>query len=262
MEALERPDSGPEEPEEAEAGEAERAVEPVRRRGRAGRLVAGAAALGVVAGGCVGYVVQAGRPATRLPSLSQPVLRQGKGAVPVLTAAEDRQVRTGGDLRKLLLPKPRGARDSVLEEGTDGWMDLAEYAGDFADPGRAFQRQLSDGLRRVAVTSWRGDDAYDVEIRLVQYREEQKLIAQDHVRDQEYWSEDQPDTDDRLVPGTGDGQAFAHHRPRTDAGHLPRYRAEAFASRGDIVMEVWVDGSKPVPMKMILDLAKRQAGRL
>ncbi|MEW2624265.1 hypothetical protein [Streptomyces sp. NPDC048106] len=274
MEALEvpEPEAGPAEPEaepedgpaepEAEAGETEGPVPPVRRRGRTAGLIAGAVALGVVAGGCVGYVVQAGRAPTKLPPLSQPVLRQGKGTVPVLTAAEDRRVRTDGDLRKLLLPKPRGARDSVLEEGVDGWLDLPEYAGSFKDPAGAFQGLLSDELRRVAVTSWRIDSTYDVEIRLVQYRQETTLGAHEHATGQQSWWEQEPDTDSQSVPGTGDGVAFTHARPHTEPGYLPQYEAEATASRGDIDMEVWVVGTKPVPMKKVMDLAKRQMGRL
>ncbi|OIK25822.1 hypothetical protein VT52_020085 [Streptomyces malaysiense] len=232
------------------------------RRGRTAAPIAVAAALGIVAGGCAGYVVQAERPPTRPAPLSQPVLRQGKGTVPVLTAAEDRQVRTDGDLRKLLLPKPRGARDSVLAEGTDGWLDLAGYAGDFNDPGGAFRDQLADEFRRAAVTSWKSDGTYDIEIRLVQYRQETKPAAHEEAGHEQYWSSIEPDTDNRPVPGTGDGVAYVHHRPQTQAGYQPQYKAEAAASRGDILMEVWVHGSKPVPMKTVLDLAKRQVGRL
>ncbi|MGJ3560129.1 hypothetical protein ACR6C2_22135 [Streptomyces sp. INA 01156] len=85
-----------------------------RPRGRTTLLIAAAAVLGVVAGTCTGYLVQAGREPTALPSLSQPVLTQKKqkeGQEPApLSAAQDRRVKTDGDLRKLLLKKPRGAR--------------------------------------------------------------------------------------------------------------------------------------------------------
>ncbi|MFH8339785.1 hypothetical protein [Streptomyces sp. AM6-12] len=259
METREKPgpEAGP-----TEEGEGERPVAPVRRRARTAALIAAAAALGIVAGGCVGYVVQAGRVPTKLPPLSQPVLRQGKGAVPVLTAAEDRQVRTDGDLRKLLLPKPRGARGSVLAEGTDGWLDLAGYAGDFQDPAAAFQNQLVDEFRRAAVTSWQADGGYDIEIRLVQYRQETKMAAHEEADHEQYWASIEPDTEDLSVPGTGDGMAYTHHRPQAEAGHRSSYLGEAIASRGGILMEIWVYGSKPVPMKTVMDLAKRQVGRL
>ncbi|MDO0927082.1 hypothetical protein QQY24_17300 [Streptomyces sp. TG1A-8] len=57
-----------------------------RRHGRAAPLIAGAAAPGVLAGVCTGYLVQAGRPPTGLPPLSQPVVRRAEGDVVRLTA--------------------------------------------------------------------------------------------------------------------------------------------------------------------------------
>ncbi|MEU9986344.1 hypothetical protein AB0E10_05935 [Streptomyces sp. NPDC048045] len=238
----------------------ERPEAPVHRRGRTAALIASAAALGVVAGVCTGYLVQANRPPTKLPSLSQPAVRQAHGDVAVLTAAQDRRVKTDGDLRKLLLQRPRAARATAFTD-SDGWMDLADYADAFDNPAQAFGRQLGDDFRRAAVTSWH-IGTYSVEIRLVQYREEVKLAASQHVEDQQYWSERRPDTDSRAVPGTGDGMVWVHHRPDTEPGYLPMYQAEALASRGDLVMEIWVTDTRPVPEKKIMDLAKRQVSRL
>lgn len=257
MEALEKPEpeAGP-----TEEGEGERPVAPVRWRGRTAALIASAAALGIVAGGCVGYVVQAGRAPTKLPPLSQSVLRQGRGAVPLLSAAEDRQVKTDGDLRKLLLPKPRGAQDEDADG--DGWMDLEEYATWSENPGAGFRWALQSQLRRVAATSWRIGATYSVDIRLVQYRQEQTLGARDAVRDQEGWVGSKPGVDSRPVPGAGDGMAYVSRRPRSEPGYVPMYQAEAYASRGDIVMQMWITDTKPVPEKKIMDLAKRQVGRL
>ncbi|MFF5407656.1 hypothetical protein ACFY8K_32925 [Streptomyces misionensis] len=245
---------------ETEAGEADRPAAPVRRRGRTAGLIAGAAAFGIVAGACAGYVVQAGRPPTGLPSLSQPVLRQGKGDVPLLTAAEDRQVKTDGDLRELLLPKPRGARDDGT--GDDGWMDLVEYATYSEHPGATFRYSLQSQFRRAAVTGWETGATYAVEIRLVQYHQDQEAGAREHVKDQEAWVGSKQDTGSWPVPGAGDGMAYVHDRPRTRPGYLPMYEAEAYASRGDIVMEMWITDSKPVSKEKIMDLAKRQVGRL
>ncbi|MFE1256323.1 hypothetical protein [Streptomyces fungicidicus] len=96
-------------------------VTPQRRRGRTAALVAVAAVLGVVAGTCAGYLVQADREPTELPPLSQPVLPQAKGGAPEpLSADEDRRVKTDGDLRKLLIKKPRGAKEADWPMGGDG----------------------------------------------------------------------------------------------------------------------------------------------
>ncbi|WP_324614657.1 hypothetical protein [Streptomyces sp. NRRL WC-3618] len=57
---------------------------PVRRRPRwrTVLLVVGAAVLGLVAGTCVGYLVQADREPTPLPSLSQATVAQAEGEGP------------------------------------------------------------------------------------------------------------------------------------------------------------------------------------
>ncbi|WP_442738151.1 hypothetical protein ACQUSN_12805 [Streptomyces pseudogriseolus] len=92
----------------------ERTEEEAGRRRRGGRtvtLIGAALVLGLVAGTCTGYLVQAGRAPTPLPPLSQPVLAQARGEGPApLPAAQDRRVRTDGDLRELLLKKPRAAK--------------------------------------------------------------------------------------------------------------------------------------------------------
>ncbi|WP_367669716.1 hypothetical protein [Streptomyces sp. DT2A-34] len=106
-----------------EVGEAAPRPRP-RRRGRTALLIAGAVVLGLVAGTCAGYVVQADREPTKLPSLSQPTLKQSRGEAPEpLSAARDRRVKTDGDLRKLLLKKLAGAKDADWLEGADGWQD-------------------------------------------------------------------------------------------------------------------------------------------
>ncbi|MGW4561449.1 hypothetical protein ACWEN3_03245 [Streptomyces sp. NPDC004561] len=248
------------ETEVLEAAEPDGPAPSAPRRGRTAGLIAGAAALGVVAGACAGYVVQAGRPPTRLPSLSQPVVRQAEGDVAPLSAAEDRRVKTDGDLRKLLLKRPRGARNEEL--GVDGWMDVADYADTFDKPAGAFADLLTDEFRRAAVTRWQTGGTYTVEIRLVQYRQETKTAAAQSVEDQQYWSGRKPNTSSRQVPGTGDGMAYVHHTPRTEPGYLPQYVAEAQASRGDIVMEIWITDTRPIAEEKIMDLAERQVARL
>ncbi|MQY38219.1 hypothetical protein SRB17_62290 [Streptomyces sp. RB17] len=231
------------------------------RRGRTATLVAGAAALGVVAGVCTGYVVQAGRAPTKLPPLSQPVVRQAKGAVEPVPAAYDRRVKTDGDLRKLLLTRPRGARGTSFQSA-DGWLDLADYASTYRKPAEDFQYELESEFRRAAQTSWRIGGTYDVEIRLVQYHQVTKPAAAKHVEDQAYWAEREPNTSSSPIPGTGDGMVYVHHTPERKSGYLPEYQAEAVASRGDLYMDIWVSDTRPVPEDKIMELAKRQVAQL
>ncbi|MDQ0960869.1 hypothetical protein QFZ66_004747 [Streptomyces sp. B4I13] len=62
-------------------------------------MIAGAALLGVAAGTCTGYVIQAGRAPTVLPPLSQPVVGQADGEAEPLSAAQDRRVKTDGECK-------------------------------------------------------------------------------------------------------------------------------------------------------------------
>ncbi|MER6073552.1 hypothetical protein ABT187_32860 [Streptomyces sp. NPDC001817] len=238
-------------------------MESPERPGRGRRttaLVAGAAVLGVVAGVCTGYVVQAGRPPTKLPSLSQPVVPQAKGAVEPLSAAYDRRVKTDGDLRKLLLKRPKGARATDFGSA-DGWMDLADYASTYKKPSEAFGYELKSEFRRAAQTTWQLG-TYVVEIRLVQYHQVSEPAAAKHVEDQGYWADREPNTGSSPIPGTGDGMVYVHRTPRTESGYLPVYQDRAMASRGDIYMEIWVSDTKPIPENTIMELAKRQVAQL
>ncbi|MHB9860747.1 hypothetical protein [Streptomyces sp. YIM S03343] len=236
----------------------------VRRRGRrTALLIAGAAALGIVAGTCTGYVVQAGRTPTKLPSLSQPALAQAKGPAPEpLSAAQDRQVKTDGDLRKLLLQRPKGARDRDYISVEDGWMGIGEYADLFENPKAAFDDLVSDEFRRGAITAWGVGSTYTVEIRLVQYRQQETVAASDWAVGQTDWADKEPNTESWPIDGTGDGMAYVHHNPERKPGYLDMYKAEAVAWRGDLVMEIWITDTKQIPKKDIVDLAERQMERL
>jgi hypothetical protein len=233
-----------------------------RRRGRTVALICAAAVLGLVAGTCAGYLVQADREPTPLPPLSQPVLPQAKGKGPApLSAAQDRRVKTEGDLRELLLDKPRGAKRTEWTEGSDGWLDLAAYADRFEKPDVAFGQLVQDQFRRAAMTGWEVGDDYTVDIRLVQYRQEESASAAEVALEGQYWPE-QERHDSWPIPGTGEGRAYVLAEPETEDGYLSLYGAQAHAARGDIVMEIYVYGTKPVPKKMIMSLAERQMERL
>ena len=232
-----------------------------RRRGRTARLVGAGALLGLVTGVCAGYLVQADREPTKLPPLSQPVIEQAKGGAEPLSAAQDRKVKTDGDLRKLLLDKPRGARTASWVP-QDGWLELGGYADYFDHPGEKFSSLATDQFRRAAVTGWKAGASSTVDIRLIQYRQEDSMAAADATHNVEEAVESAPGTDSWSVPGTGDGMAYVHQRPVADFGVGPLYGAEAYAWRGDIAMEIWIYSSGPIAKKEIRDLARRQMERL
>ncbi|MFD5075438.1 hypothetical protein [Streptomyces sp. NPDC058371] len=253
------PDGPDEDAPNASAEPAER----VRRRGRTTLLIATAAVLGLVAGTCAGYLVQADREPTKLPSLSQPAVAQAKGRGPEpLAAAQDRRIRTDGDLRKLLLKRPKGARAAAYPEGTDGWMNLVEYADNYNHPGVAFNDLADEGFRRAAVTSWSVGSTDSVAIRLIQYNQEESLAASSAANEDQVYAGTEPDTDSWTIPGTADGSAYVHNKPEQKAGYLPLYSAVAHAWRGDIAVQIWVYDTRPIPKAKIMDLAKRQMERL
>ncbi|MCX5185566.1 hypothetical protein [Streptomyces sp. NBC_00268] len=234
----------------------------VRRRGRTALLIATAAVLGLVGGTCAGYLIQADREPTELPSLSQPVVAQAKGAGPEpLSAAQDRRVKTDGDLRKLLIKRPKGTQEAEYVAGDKGWMGIADYAEEYNRPAGAFGDLVGAEFRRAAATGWTVG-AYSVEVRLIQYRQEEKLGASDAAADGRYWANTKSGTHVWAIPGTGDGMAYVHTKPDAKPGYVPVYGAEAHAWRGDIAMEIWIYDTKPIPKAKIMDLAERQMERL
>jgi hypothetical protein len=224
--------------------------------------VAVAAVLGVVAGACTGFVVQAGRKPTALPPLSQAVVKQAKGEAEPLSAAQDRRVKTDGDLRKLLVDRPKGARDTPFAVSDDGWWNLADYAEQFERPDGAFTDELAGEFRRGAVTSWRTSDTHVVEVHLLQYRQEERVNAVRSADDGMYWAERDTKGHSWSIPGTGDGMAYTDTRPERKPGYLPVYQAQAHAWRGDIALEIYITDTKPITKKEIMSLAERQMERL
>ncbi|MEU3951263.1 hypothetical protein AB0F45_02905 [Streptomyces achromogenes] len=236
-------------------------LEPVRRRGRMPAVLAGAAVLGLISGLCAGYLIQAGREPTRLPPLSQPRLEQAAGEAPApLSAARDRKVRTDGDLRRLLLKKPDGARAAGVP-AEDGWMSLNRLAETYNNPAGGYGWLLEAEFRRAATVVWIEGGTRSVEIRLLQFRQEEVLGARDEAKDSYDWAGRDSDAESWAIPGTGDGKAYTYRTPRNRDG-VNVYEARAHAWRGDVSVQVWINDTKPIPKKAIVDLAKRQMERL
>lgn len=216
--------------------------------------------LGVVAGVCTGYIVQADRAVDQLPVLSQPHIAQAEGAPQPLTAAQDRAVRTEGDLRRLLVRAPKGARDRFGGTGDDAWMDTADVASSYVDTEGAFSHLLESEFRRAADVGWT-EGGTDVEVRLTQYRDLESTDAQDAAVEQQEamdWSfpKDTPDG----IPGSGVGTVYVGAQRDQKSG---RYEAEAVASRGDLMMHIWLSNSdRPVSKKRAMQLARAQWGRM
>ncbi|MBW3360030.1 hypothetical protein ACFV2I_32775 [Streptomyces microflavus] len=242
-----------------------------RPRGRTALIIAAAALLGISGGTAVGYGIQAQRPPTPLPTLAQPglgypakPLPAGKAPAP-LPASEDRQVRTDGDLRKLLVERPKGAKASSSHPRKGGeWLPFPEYVREFKGERAMFLYLAENDLRRIAVTGWAQGKYRESSVTLVQFRSNAVMGAADHFGGQlSYMPEAAKGAGNAGDPleGTGSGRYFLYAVER-EAGYLPFYRARALAVRGDIMIDINITDSKPISKKDIRVLAERQLERL
>ncbi|MEU3448647.1 hypothetical protein AB0H29_15700 [Streptomyces thermolilacinus] len=236
---------------------------PRRRWGRTVLLIAAAAVIGVSAGTAVGYKIQADRPPTPLPPLNQPGLAYPakplpKGEEPApLTAAEDRRVKTDGDLRELLVPAPKGVEARTLRS------DLVSYALTFDSPSYMFGNLAEADFRRLAARNWAKGDRKTY-VRLIQFHPGYSHSAADHASDQRGYmpDEERAGNEGKLLKGTAEGRYYVFDEPSRKPGYLPLYSARAVFHRGDIMVDIWLHDSRPIPEKDIRTLAVRQLERL
>ncbi|MGX2995642.1 hypothetical protein JNUCC64_15325 [Streptomyces sp. JNUCC 64] len=205
-------------------------------------FLATAVALGLVAGTCAGYLIQADRTPAPLPPLSQPVVPT---APPGDHALADPADRTDGDLRELLLAKPRGAR----EVRAPGWVGLDENLLRYRDPPARLGTLIQHEFRRSVAVQWVIDGRH-VSIQLDQYHN-----GRTHglPRILGFYT---PRASD--IPGSGNGVVYSGKEP--DASR--KYLSESLAWRGDVSMYIWITDDTPVPEKEIRELARRQVARL
>ncbi|MFB9578534.1 hypothetical protein [Streptomyces yanii] len=241
-----------------------------RPRGRTTLLIAAAAVLGIAGGTAVGYGVQADRAPTPLPALSQPNLAYPVKALPTdkvpdpLPVSQDRQRKTDGDLRELLVGKPSGARDARFPFPTKGWMSLDAYAREFKSEDYMFETLAEADVRRIAAANWSQGQYRDVGIRLVQFRSGAELGASDHANDQlgyMPYAKDGAGNEGDPIKGSGNGRYFLY-KAVNKPGYLPVYQARAIAQRGDVMFDINIFDTAPISKKDIRTLAERQLERL
>ncbi|MFJ2213244.1 hypothetical protein ACIQVO_26060 [Streptomyces sp. NPDC101062] len=247
--------------------EAQPVTEPTgasRRRGRTALLIAVAAVLGIVGGTATGYAIQADRPPTPLPTLAQAglaypskALPEGEKAEP-LSAEEDNQVRTEGDLRELLIDRPAGGREAAVPWLEDGWVSVRAYAHYFGGGGYAFSSALDNGLRRVAGTAWTESGDRQGTVVLAQYRPSVDTHATTALEVLP-WGMIARSGSGNPVEGTAKGRYYVYD---AGAGEPLRFRAYAAAHRGDVLVKVQLVDSRPIGEKDIRTLIEDQVERL
>lgn len=238
------------------------------RHGRLPLLLASAALLGIVAGVATGYTVQAARRPTALPALSQhtltyPKKRLSADEVTPVGAEHDHAAKTNGDLRKLLLPKPKGAGKAAVSLGNDGWVSFAVYAQQYREPDRMFRSLSGDHVRRIAARSWRLH-GHDVSVNLIQFRDFGiRHAAQFAIGQQVYMHEDDfAGYEGKDLAGSGSGRYWGDRTAQRKPGYLPLYTARAIARRGNVVMDVHIYDTHPISEKTIRTVAEKQLERL
>ncbi|WP_320785017.1 hypothetical protein [Streptomyces sp. CRN 30] len=102
------------------------------------------------------------------PDLTRPALPEGRpGPFESSNPAGTHAV----DLRELVLPAPRGAREDKTLRGTDGWLPtetlLAEYTTEYRD--EVGQNLIDHGLRHIAARGWTTDDGTRTRIYLLHF---------------------------------------------------------------------------------------------
>ncbi|MFD0270159.1 hypothetical protein ACFVGY_26915 [Streptomyces sp. NPDC127106] len=237
-----------------------------RRRGRGtALLIAGGAALGILAGTVTGYAVQYGRPPTPLPPLAQQKLDTPKALAPEAgttreTINANRRHKTDGDLSKLLVETPGGAKAI----GT-GYESLDVFSVGFKEPDKALRGFAEEGVRRIAATAWSQGDRVLVEVRLIQFRDRAGADVYQQVQAELMPQEEYAGNPGVAIPGVPAelGHVWVDSKAQEKRGYHPLRGARAIARRGDIVMEIdYIDNRGQVAESEVIDLAKRQLERL
>jgi hypothetical protein len=232
-----------------------------RRRGRTTLLIAAAAVLGVLAGGGLGYRIQQERPPTPLPPLTGPVLAQPKGAgpaAPKLPAAQDGGLVYRGDLLKLLVPTPKGGKETYRD-----WMSLAEYAEEYTRADVEFRNLTSNAFQRSVEADWTGKKNAYYEVHLTQFRDEGYANAPSFFEDQKSVDDSLPeDGRPHDLTDVGSGRVWGSGRAESHAGYLPIYRGRGIARVGNIYVEVYVNSLHPVKYTTVRSLLEKQLERL
>ncbi|MFF7471141.1 hypothetical protein [Streptomyces sp. NPDC008092] len=160
-------------------------VQPVkkdRRLLRAGlRWVAAVAVFGVVGTGTAYGITRLDR--TDVPGLA--TRSDGRWTYPVLVKPplpsgspgphDDARNPAGthyADLRKLVLPAPRGGTADASLKGTDGWLPTKGFLAEFADADdrdELRQTLVDNGLRHITARGWTTPDGTHTRIYLLQF---------------------------------------------------------------------------------------------
>ncbi|WP_327072482.1 hypothetical protein OG196_04430 [Kitasatospora purpeofusca] len=229
---------------------------PVRgpRRPRPVLLLVSGLVLGTVAGGGVGYAIQANRPPTPLPPVQVALPAYPAGALDpaVAAAAAPTPLTIDGDLRKLLLTAPSGSTAWGDYPDTPSWITAGELAEHEGKTAAVFKQLNTRGFRRAVEIDWKQGDL-KVRVSLIQYTADRAAEAAARTLGR---------TLEPFAPEANGGYEVDSRASYWAETTETFYGADAVAQRGTVVMEVKVFGTRPVSPEVVKDLAKRQWERL
>jgi hypothetical protein len=189
------------------------------------------------------------------------MLAQPKGAgpaVPALPASQDRAAIYDGDLLKLVVPIPKGGKDSSRE-----YTSLVDYADEYTNPAEAFPDFANEGFQRGVHAYWTG--AHDVfyEVELTQFRDQEAASAPSEFAQ---WSSgityDPEHGSSVPIPGAENGYVWPSAKAHTKAGYLPEYQGRGLAEVGNILVDVFVESTHKVKSSTVKSLIDQQLERL
>lgn len=232
---------------------------PMARR-RLALLTAAAVVLGVLAGAGAGYKVQQDRKPTPLPRLvgAAPTQPAAPGPVPPTPKkADDANAVYEGNLLKLLLPTPKGAKQEYRR-----WVSQAERADVYDDAAGAFTELSKDGFRRSAAARWASGKKGSIktEVQLTQFRDEVETDTTTYANYFEYADESHQGYS-TPIDGTLSGEVMPSAVPYTDEG-FDVYVGMGYARVGNIFVEVYVTDLHPVSRAQLTSVVKKQLERL
>ncbi|MFE9484048.1 hypothetical protein ACFYNM_36390 [Streptomyces spororaveus] len=255
----------PEQRKEGESAPEPDTSVPRRRVGRTAFLIAGAAALGVLAGTVTGYAVQYHREPTPLPPLAQQKMAAPEPAAMNHSTSRrsinaNRWHKADDDLAKKLVEVPGGVQD-----GFSGPVSPDAFSADyFLEPAGGLGG-LGRQIKRIATARWAEDGRDFVEIHLLQFRdrhgaEEFYSGVLDYMPDAKHAG-----NTGKEFPGVPAdfGRMWIDSEARQKPGYHPMRQGRVLVRRGDTVMSVeWTNNRGDVDEKALVELAKRQMERL
>jgi hypothetical protein len=159
------------------------------------------------------------------------------------------------------MPAPSGSRPWDQPNTPDGWLSAPAFALGYQHPDGEFRWLLQNGFRRGAERDWvQGDTEYAVVLLQLQKQHEDNIgtALTGHLTDAASFCGGPAVS----VPGTQNGQVYAGTTAHTDSGGNTYYSGRGFSRHGDIIVEVYVDGSSQISAHSVMSVLQSQLERL